>query len=190
MVVIVNGVAIVDMTKCTRDQINNLTQKQIETTAEVVSDANYHQLLKYFKKHAPQHENEIPQLISDVYADDTRGMKLYLFQKCGVSIALHMSDTEKARIAAEINTDEDEDDGNDKEVQNAKRSGEAAAITQQPETKRMKSPFEGAAKVGNKHENIENTLRTPMANEQTLSARSHSLPSTYCALPSTGGWRL
>ena len=32
---------------------------------------------------APQQENEIPRLITDLYADDTRGMKLYLFQKCG-----------------------------------------------------------------------------------------------------------
>ena len=44
--------------------------------------------------------------------------------------------------------------------------------------------------VKSKNENIENTLLTPKANEQMLSARSHSLPSTFCALPSSGGWRL
>ena len=191
----VNGYEIVDMEKCSDDQIKALTLMQVTTTAEVVSDVNYQQLIEYHRKHAPQKEYEVPRLLTELYADDTRGLELYLFQSYGEDISLKMSDTERARISAEKNTEDEEsssqsqneDGGHDDEVQSAKRPGNL--VTEQPESKRMKSPF-GTSKVRVKHENIENTLPTPTANEQTLSARSHSLPSTFCALPSTGGRRL
>ena len=125
-------------------------------------------------------------------------MKLYLFQSYGHDIDLQMSETERTRAAdemeTELHTDEDEspsshtgDGGHDDEVQSTKRTGE---LITEPGNKRMKSPF-GAAKVWkNPHKRQLNTLNTTVHANAYLSARSHSPPSTTCALPSTGGWEL